>query len=163
MRAEHFRATELVSGRPDRLTAEDRSWLSQHLQDCSGCRDLEAGLSVLGTVVRSEPTDAPPMVVSRTKAAMRRRIAERSEVAVAQRLMAASVGFATMVAAAYGMLAWATVALLGRLAGLSPLSCWVAYATLWTLLSLTAAITSVAMSTRPSSLASVSGIEGDRP
>ena len=161
MKAEHYRATELMSERPDHLTAEDRSWLSQHLQDCSGCRDLEAGLSVLGTVVRFEPTDAPPMVVSRTKAAMQRRITERSEVAAARRLMAASVGFATMVAVAYGMLAWATVALLGRLAGLPPLGWWVAFATLWTLLSLMAAITGVALSTRPSSLAFVSGIESE--
>jgi hypothetical protein len=161
MSAEHPRAVELMSAPPVSLSHDARSWLARHIETCPSCRDVQAALSVLGAAFGSEPASAPPGLVQRTKAAVRRRVADR-EAAVAGRTR--TVLAACLAAAAVAWLAAAawTVDWLGRLAGLSRPACWLAQASLWTLVGLLAAVAGLAAGERPSPVGSVSGGEGGR-
>jgi hypothetical protein len=134
----------LVSGAEERLTERDRALVAQHSQECEACRPQVAALRALARSLQAARPELSPLLAVRTKAAIRRRLAASEEASRTRAIAAAAATSTLLLTAGYGVATWWLLATVGRLAGFSTGTLWVAFATLFALVTLGTTVAALA-------------------
>jgi anti-sigma factor RsiW len=159
MNEDHRNALELLSLPDDILTPDERSWLSLHLEACQSCRRAESALRTIAETIADE-AGAPVELLTRTRAGISERIAERQHARAAERIAFAVAALTTVLVCGYALLARWALPHLGYAGVFSPAIYWAIFASVCTLCSLATLGAALAVTARPLEGESVSGGAG---
>jgi hypothetical protein len=137
----HSRARQLFAQeRVEGLSAADREWLGQHLQQCTECsafaQEIETGLRML----RAEPIPFPKDLASRTQFRVRLRAQELREREPRHRLLWAVCGASWILGVASAPYVWRLFEWFGQRTGAPKIALQLGFGLWWAIPALVAGI-----------------------
>ena len=148
----HSRARQLFAQeRIEGLSAADRDWLAQHLQQCTECsafaQEMENGLRML----RSAPVPFPKDLASRTQFRVRLRAQELREREPRHRLLWAVCGASWILGVASAPYVWRLFEWFGQRTGAPKIALQLGFGLWWAIPALVAGIVMLIENVRQSS------------
>lgn len=144
----HDRARDLIAAGSG--SDAQRSWLEQHLAECTPCAGFARLAASATTAVRSQAVIAPPAVVHATHLLVRARAAQLQEMQARLRVMWIGISIGVLIGIVTTPLLWLFAAWVGRTYSLSPLAWQAGFVLLWFIPASFAA--AVALAVRPQAL-----------
>ena len=127
----HWRAKQLIDvTQLEGLSAADRAWLDEHLQNCASCRELAQATARAIQSLRSVLVGVNPALVSKTQIRVHLRAQELREQQARMRTLWVSCALSWVLGAVSAPLLWQGFEWLGRRIAL-PEAIWITAFALW--------------------------------